>query len=67
MTPSPALNPCLCKEATITDDNSYSYTDCSGLFVSGAGDSGLVICLDVNQSYTSNIQNEVNSILCSCL
>jgi hypothetical protein len=64
-TPAPST-PCLCREGTITDNNAFSYTDCSGVFFSGGAESGTVICLDVNQSYTGNIQNITETIGCNC-
>jgi predicted amino acid racemase len=59
--------PCLCKEGEIIDNNAFSYTDCNGVFFSGGGEQGTIICLDINQSYSSNIQNITQTIGCTCL
>jgi hypothetical protein len=65
-TPTPTTLSCLCREATISNNNAYFYTDCQGNLYTGGAESGTTICLDINQPYSSNIQNIIESPYCTC-
>ena len=57
---------CTCKQGTIQDNNSFSYTDCAGVFQSGGAEQGSEVCVDINQFYSSNIGNLIDFVGCSC-
>jgi hypothetical protein len=67
-TPTPTATPvsCVCKQGTIQDNNSFSYTDCAGVFQSGGAEQGSEVCVDINQSYSANIGNLIDFVSCQC-
>ena len=49
----------------LRNSNAFSYTDCAGNAQSGGGEPGF-ICLDINQSYSVNIDIIGDSAGCQC-
>lgn len=66
-TPTPTPTPvCECHDGTINNNGAYSYYDCSGTQIFGAGEQGSTICFDINRTYSGNITDDGISSTCFC-
>jgi hypothetical protein len=57
---------CICESHTITNNNAYFYTDCSGVLFSGGAELGSEICVDITKPYSSNTMGPAGLLPCSC-
>lgn len=57
---------CTCRQGIITDNNAFSYTDCSGVFFSGGAELGSEVCVNIDLPYSANIGNLTTSVICNC-
>jgi hypothetical protein len=57
---------CTCRQGTITNNNAFSYTDCSGVLFSGGAEQGSEVCVNIDLPYSANIGNLTTSVICNC-
>jgi hypothetical protein len=70
-TMTPTITPtsgilCECHDGQITDNNSYTYTDCDGNIQSGSNASGDTICYNIYEPFSVNINDLGVSEVCVC-
>jgi hypothetical protein len=58
--------PCECRYGQITDNNSFNFYDCDGVFWSGGAELNTEICFDINRPRSANIGNITVDATCIC-
>ncbi len=58
--------PCECRYGQITDNNSFNFYDCDGVFWSGGAELNTEICFDINRPRSANIGNIAVDATCFC-